>query len=66
MVAAVAAAVAAWRWHGLVAVAYVVSDEKDYPNNTVFTKNKANMEKLNAAKKKKDEVESVELVVGCD
>ena len=40
MVAAVAAAVAAWRWHGLVAVAYVVSDEKDYPNNTVFTENK--------------------------
>ena len=53
MVAAVAAAVAAWRWRGLVAVAYVVSDKKDYPNNTVFTKNKANMEKLNAAKKKK-------------
>ncbi len=53
MVAAVAAAVAAWRWHGLVAVAYVVSEEKDYPNNMVFTKNKANMEKLNAAKKKK-------------
>ncbi len=53
MVAAVAAAVAAWWWRGLVAVAYVVCDEKDYPNNTVFTKNKANMEKLNAAKKKK-------------
>ena len=33
--------------------AYVVSDEKDYLNNMVFTKNKANMEKLNAAKKKK-------------
>ncbi len=53
MVAAVAAAVAAWRWRGLVAVAYVVSDEKDYPNNMVFTKNKANMKKLNTAKKKK-------------
>ena len=51
MVAAVAAAVAAWQWRGLVAVAYVVSDKKDYSNNTVFTKNKANMEKLNAAKK---------------
>jgi hypothetical protein len=33
--------------------AYVVSDKKDYPNNMVFTKNKANKEKLNAAKKKK-------------
>jgi hypothetical protein len=33
--------------------AYVVSDEKDYPNNMVLTKNKANMKKLNAAKKKK-------------
>jgi hypothetical protein len=33
--------------------AYVVSDEKDYPNNMVFTKNKANMEKLNAARKKR-------------
>ncbi len=53
MVAAVAAAVAAWRWRGLVAVAYVVCDKKDYPNNTVFTKNKSNMEKLNEAKKKK-------------
>ena len=42
-----------------------MSDEKDYPNNTVFTEKKPNMEKLNAAKKKK-EVESVELVVGCD
>ncbi len=51
--AGVAAAVAAWQWRGLVAVAYVVSDEKDYPNNTVVTENKANMEKLNAAKKKK-------------
>ena len=40
--------------------AYVVSDEKDYPNNIVFTKNKANMEKL----KKGDEVnESFELVL---
>ncbi len=64
MVAAVAAAVAAWQWRGLVAVAYVVCDKKDYLNNMVFTKNKANMEKLNAAKKKRDEVESVELVVG--
>ncbi len=51
--AAVAAAVAAWRWRGLVAVAYVVSDKKDYRDNMVFTKNKANMEKLNAVKKKK-------------
>ncbi len=66
MVAAVAAAVAAWRWRGLVAVAFVVSDKKDYRNNMVFTKNKANMEKLNGAKKKRAEVESVELVVGCD
>ncbi len=33
--------------------AYIVSDEKDYPNNMVFMKNKANMKKLNAAKKKK-------------
>ena len=51
--AAVAAAVGAWRWRGFVVVAYVVSDEKDYPNNMVFTKNMANTEKLNAAKKKK-------------
>ena len=36
MVAAMAAAVAVWQWRGVVAVAYVVSDEKDYPNNTVF------------------------------
>ncbi len=34
--------------------AYVVSDKKDYPDNMVFTKNKANMKKLNAAKKKKE------------
>jgi hypothetical protein len=33
--------------------AYVVSDEKDYPNNMVFTNNKANMEKLNADRKKR-------------
>jgi hypothetical protein len=32
---------------------YVVSDEKDYPNNMAFTKNKANMDKLNAARKKR-------------
>ncbi len=32
--------------------AYIVSNEKDYPNNMVFTKNKPNMKKLNAAKKK--------------
>jgi hypothetical protein len=32
--------------------AYIVSNEKDYPNNTVFTKNKPNMIKLNAARKK--------------
>ena len=33
--------------------AYVVSDEKDYPNNMMFTKNKANMKKLNAARKQR-------------
>jgi hypothetical protein len=32
--------------------AYIVSNEKDYPNNMVFTKNKPNMIKLNAARKK--------------
>ena len=32
--------------------AYIVSNEKDYPNNMVFTKNKPNMKKLNAARKK--------------
>ena len=36
--------------------AYVVSDEKDYPNNMVFTKNKANMTKLNAARNNGGEV----------
>ncbi len=46
--------------------AYVVSDKKDYLNNMVFTQNKANMKKLNVAKKKRDEGESVELVGRCD
>ncbi len=32
--------------------AYIVSNERDYPNNMVFTKNKPNMKKLNAARKK--------------
>ncbi len=32
--------------------AYVVSNKKDYPNNMVFTKNRPNMKKLNAARKK--------------
>jgi hypothetical protein len=32
--------------------AYIVSDEKDYPNNMVFTKSKLNLNKLNAARKK--------------
>jgi hypothetical protein len=32
--------------------AYIVSSEKDYPNKMVFTKNKPNMIKLNAARKK--------------
>jgi hypothetical protein len=32
--------------------AYIVSNEKDYPNNMVFTKNKPNMIKLNSARKK--------------
>jgi hypothetical protein len=43
--------------------AYIVSNEKDYPNNMVFTKNRANMKKLNAAKKK-EEGDSVGLVGG--
>jgi hypothetical protein len=30
--------------------AYIVSDEKDYPNSEVFTKNRSNMNKLNAAR----------------
>ena len=30
--------------------AYIVSDEKDYPNSKVFTKNRSNMNKLNAAR----------------
>jgi hypothetical protein len=30
---------------------YIVSNEKDYPNKMVFTKNKPNMNKLNAARK---------------
>jgi hypothetical protein len=32
--------------------AYIVSNKKDYPNNMVFTKNKPNMIKLNASRKK--------------
>ncbi len=32
--------------------AYVGSNEKDYPNNMVFTKNKPNMKKLNAVRNK--------------
>ncbi len=32
--------------------AYIVSNEKDYLNNMEFTKNKPNMIKLNAARKK--------------
>ncbi len=32
--------------------AYIVSNEKDYPNNMVFINNKPNMIKLNAARKK--------------
>ncbi len=40
------------KWENYRLFAYVVSDEKDYSNNMVFTKNKANMEKLNAARKK--------------
>jgi hypothetical protein len=32
--------------------AYIVSNEKDYPNNMVFTQNKPDMKKLNAARKK--------------
>jgi hypothetical protein len=36
--------------------AYIVSDKKDYPNNMVFTKNRANMKKLNAARKKRRRV----------
>ena len=30
--------------------AYIVSDEKDYPNSEVFMKNRSNMNKLNAAR----------------
>ncbi len=44
--------------------AYVLSDKKDYPNNMVFTKNRANMKKLNPARKKKEEGDSVGLVGG--
>jgi len=29
-----------------------VSDEKDYPDSKVFTKNKSNMNKLNAARER--------------
>jgi hypothetical protein len=36
--------------------AYVVSNKKDYPNNMMFTKNRANMKKLNAARKKRRRV----------
>ena len=30
--------------------AYIVSNEKDYPNSKVFTKNRSNMNKLNAVR----------------
>jgi hypothetical protein len=33
---------------------YIVSNEVDYPNNRVFTKNKPNMIKLNAARRRAD------------
>ena len=36
--------------------AYIVSDEKDYPNSKVFTKNRSNMNKLNAARKRFERV----------
>ncbi len=39
--------------------AYIVSNKKDYPNNMVFTKNRPNMKKLNAARKKTEEGGSV-------
>ncbi len=32
--------------------ACIVSDKKDYPNNMVFTKNRPNIKKLHAARKK--------------
>ncbi len=32
--------------------AYIVSNEEDYPNNRVFTKNRPNMIKLNAARRR--------------
>jgi hypothetical protein len=44
--------------------AYVVSNKKDYPNNMVFTKNRPQMKKLNAARKKMEEGDSVGLVGG--
>jgi hypothetical protein len=44
--------------------AYVVSNEKDYPNNMVFTKNRPIMKKLNAARKKTEKGGSVGLVGG--
>jgi hypothetical protein len=34
--------------------AYIVSKEEDYPNNRVFTKNRSNMMKLNAARRRAD------------
>ncbi len=32
--------------------AYIVSNEEDYPNNRVFTKNRPNIIKLNAARRR--------------
>ncbi len=32
--------------------AYIVSEEEDYPNNRVFTKNRSNIIKLNAARRR--------------
>jgi hypothetical protein len=32
--------------------AYIGSNEEDYPNNRVFTKNRSNMIKLNAARRR--------------
>jgi hypothetical protein len=40
------------KFHHYRLFANIVSNKKDYPNNMVFTKNKLNMIKLNAARKK--------------
>jgi hypothetical protein len=32
--------------------AYIVSEEEDYPNSRVFMKNRSNMIKLNAARRR--------------